>query len=89
MLIFCDAASQQCIVKSAIQINVSWIANNYEFDLLWHYIHSLQIMKIKKYFFITLVCIDLFLGGVEYRHFFLFSTTSIDCKSYACPTHVY
>ncbi len=35
----------------------------YEFDLFGHYIHSLQIMKIKKYFFITLVCIDLFLGG--------------------------
>ncbi len=40
-------------------------------DLFWHYIHSLQIMKIKKYFFITLVCIDLF-WGVEYRHFFFF-----------------
>ncbi len=31
--------------------------------LLWHYIHSLRIMKIKKYFFSTLVFIYLFLGG--------------------------
>ncbi len=51
--------------------------------LLWHYIHSLQIMKIKKYFFSTLVCIYLFMGGwVEYGHFF-FSTLSIDSVSYA------
>ncbi len=49
-------------------------------------VHSLRIMKIKKYFFSTLVCIYLFIfgwgSGVEYGHFF-FSTLSIDCISNA------
>ncbi len=31
MFIFCEAALQQCIMKSAIQINVNLIANNYLF----------------------------------------------------------
>ncbi len=46
-------------MKRAMQINVNY-TNNY---LLWHYIHSLLILKIEKYFFSTLVCFYLFLGG--------------------------
>ncbi len=48
--------------------------------LFWHYTHSLQIMKIKKYFFYYFSFYLFSFGwgsGVEYRHFF-FSTTSID-----------
>ncbi len=46
-------------------------------------------MKIKKYFFITLVCIDLFLGGEvgsSTATSFFFFTTSNDCVSYALQT---
>ncbi len=53
-------------------------------DLFWHYIHSLQIMKIVK-FFLTLVCIDLPLGGEVGSS----TPTNNDCVSYALQTRVY
>ncbi len=60
-------------------------------DLFLHYTHSLQIMKIKKYFFSTLVCIYLFFGGGvgSSTATSFFSTTIIYCVSYACQTRAY
>ncbi len=59
-------------------------------DLFWHYIHSLQIMKIVKFFsYFSLYWFTFGWGsGVEYPYFF-FSTTNNDCVSYALQTRVY